>query len=215
MSKKIYLFLPLIIFVLILSGCGKKSSTENNTASDGNNPIQGGAVSSDEEEITSSVLGMMEKGKSLHCTFSFKDEKGAMEQSGDFYVDGQSKKFSSMASATTGTSTIKVNTISDGTYAYTWNSTNEKTGFKMKLDQTTPVKGEESQNTQELNQDIKFKCRSWKVDSSLFALPSGVQFTDMDEMLKKLSQPAVDLCAICAQIPDATQKSACQKTNCK
>ncbi|MEI7620249.1 MAG: hypothetical protein WCJ57_01620 [Candidatus Falkowbacteria bacterium] len=225
MKKNFYVSLVLIIFALTFSGCGKKAAVENttNSNSDENGAITQNEVSGDsEEEINASILQMLGKGKSLHCTFSLKDEKEGTEQSGEFYVDGQSKKFRSDAEATVaGTNPMKlsVKTISDGLYTYSWNSFNPKSGFKIKMDESQEQKTDNNQNSQDLNENIKFKCRSWKVDNSMFELPAGVTFTDMNEMLKQTvpnsGSGGIDLCAICSQIPDTSQRTDCQKTNCK
>jgi len=222
MKKSFYISLLLFIFALTLSGCGSKKTAENKVDSSGNVVA---TENSDEEEFTASAFEMMGRGRSLHCTFSYEDEKEGAKQSGDFYVDGRSKKFRSEGESTTKATkdepamTIKMKSISDGVYAYSWTSLNEKTGFKMKLDQAVATSTDKNKETQDINQAVKFRCRPWTVDNSLFVVPSDINFTDMDEMMKKITAPAqgggIDLCAICNQTPDATQKGACQKTNCK
>lgn len=219
MKRNYYLCLVLVVCALVFSGCGKKEAANNNQpAANDNGVVQNEDSGDGEEEITASSLALLGRGKALHCTFSFEDKES--KQSGDFYVDGKNKKFRTEAEITAvgeGMKNMQVKTISDGAYVYTWNSLNDKAGFKMKI--TEEKSDSEPGQTQDLNQEIKFRCRSWKVDNSMFELPSGVQFTDMDAMIKQVSTPAasggIDLCAICSQIPDASQKSECQKTNCK
>lgn len=221
MKKNYYLCLVLVICALAFSGCGKKEAADNNQpAANDNGTVQKEDSGDGEEEITASSLALLGRGKALHCTFSFEDKESNSKQSGDFYVDGKNKKFRTEAEITAtgeGMKNMQVKTISDGAYVYTWNSLNDKAGFKMKI--TEEKNDSEPGQTQDLNQEIKFRCRSWKVDNSMFELPSGVQFTDMDAMMKQVSTPAagggIDLCAICSQIPDTSQKSECQKTNCK
>jgi hypothetical protein len=219
MKKNLYIFFLLVFLVLPLAGCVKNQAAKDQKTAPGTDNV---APEAEEEEINASALEMMAKGRSLHCTFTSEDAKEGMKQTGDFYVDGANKKFRIEATAVmTGTQplTLKTKTISDNVYLYFWNSLDEKAGFKMKMDQAAQAETNADKNTQDLNQDIKFRCRGWKVDNSMFELPSGVQFTDMEAMLKAVTSPktggTVDLCAICNQIPDATQKSQCLKTNCK
>ncbi len=223
MKKSFYIGLVLFLFAFTLSGCGQKNTAEKKGDA-GNGQVATSENSGGEEEFTASALEMLGRGRSLHCTFSYEDPKDGSKQSGDFYVDGQSKKFRSEGESTTKATkespamNIKMKSISDGTYAYSWTSLNEKTGFKMKLDRATTASTTKSQETQDINQALKFKCRPWSVDNSMFVVPADINFTDMDEMMKKLTTPSVggiDICAICNQIPDATQKSNCQKSNCK
>jgi len=218
MKKNYYFGLALIIFVLTLSGCGQKATTENKLETGAKNVEQNTAVGG-EEEISASAVEMLSKGKSLHCTFDYANEADGSRQSGDFYLDGQNKKFRTDAAVVTGDKTLEVKTISDGQYAYSWNSLDIKNGFKIKLDQKVTATSTTGQKTQDLNNPIKFKCQSWKVDNSLFELPQGVQFNDLSEMMKSVTPAGgaggIDLCGICGQIPDAQQKALCQKTNCK
>ena len=85
-----------------------------------------------------------------------------------------------------------------------------KTGFKMKMDKEDNAKASGDNNTADFKEAMKFKCRTWKVDKSVFALPADIKFTDVDEMMKNTAQPSaagtgIDLCAICSQIPDVSQ----------
>lgn len=217
MKKNIYIALLLIILMSTLSGCGQKINSTGELDANENNSVE-----DEGEEITASTLEMLERGKPLHCTFSFKDEKETMEQTGEFYVDGQKKRFKMDATAIVkgeNPMTIKSAVVSDGEYTYSWNSLNEKAGFKMKMEEAVETDSTDEQKVQDLNQDIKFHCRSWKVDNSVFDLPSGITFTDMNEMIKNMTPPSasgnVDICALCNQIPDVSQKSECQKANCK
>lgn len=219
MRSKFISLLILLPVVFVLAGCGQKKAPADNQT--GNTPVNS-SEENDEVSLTASALEMLRGGKSLHCTFSFKDEVEKMEQSGEFYVDGQNGKFRSEIDATVSSPNqmkIKMHSISDGQYAYSWNSTNDKTGFKVKLEEASNVSETDKQKTGDLEQKIDFKCRNWSVDNSMFELPAGVTFTDMNQMIQDLKKPSagagVNLCAMCDMISDAAAKSECQQSSCR
>ncbi|MFA4942382.1 MAG: hypothetical protein WC564_01975 [Patescibacteria group bacterium] len=211
MKNKNYYFLLILPLVFIITGCGQKSTDVTNTEGSKKMVEQ-------EEQINSTPLEMLRGGKSLHCTFSYKDGDQQVESTGEFYVDGKKGKFRSEGEVNiTGPQPQKIKTysISDGQYAYSWGSNNTSTGFKVSLDKTTETENTApDQSVQDLQKPIDFKCRPWTVDSSKFDLPTGIKFTDMDQMLKDL-QSSTGICLMCNQIPDAKMKAECQETNCK
>jgi predicted small lipoprotein YifL len=219
MRSKFLSLLILLPLLFVLSGCGQKKAPADNQT--GNEPVNS-QDENDEVSMTASALEMLRGGKSLHCTFSFRDEAQGAEQSGEFYVDGKNGKFRSEIDATvSGPSPmkIKMHSISDGQYAYSWNSTNAATGFKVKLEEASNVSDADKQKTGDLDQKIDFKCRKWTVDNSMFELPADVTFTDMNQMIENLKKPVgntgVDLCSMCDMISDAAAKSDCQKSSCR
>lgn len=232
MKKRIYLFLFLLPTILILGGCGQKVAV-NNAAPVAQNPVAQNPVAqnnaaadkgkSETTKMSASAKEMMQSGKSLDCTFSFTDAQQGVAQSGEFYVDGPKARFRSeieMTTISTGQKT-KAYMITDGDYGYSWNSTNAKMGFKINLNEAPSAENTDKnvQKTEDLNQPFDFNCRDWSVDNSKFILPAGVEFTDINQMMKSLSVPTkttdITACSICDQIPDAKIKAECQKTSCK
>jgi len=225
MKKKLFSFLLLLPLALAVGGCGQKAAVNQVPAA--NTPAaQNTAVQTD--KISATPMEMMQGGKTLDCSYSYTDDQGN-RQNGEFFVDGINGKFRSDSMITAKSTTMPGNTlahsISDGTYAYTWSSTDLKTGYKISLKQATSSPAAattSSQNTEDLSRKIDYNCRAWTVDNSKFALPAGVTFTDMDQMLNSLKAPAgvsgagtVNACSVCNMIPDAKTKAQCLKANCK
>jgi major membrane immunogen (membrane-anchored lipoprotein) len=222
MKKRAYLFLILLPVVLIFSGCGKKADS-NKVSPDAQNNAATENKESENTKMSASVKELMKGGKSLECTFSFTDQQSGVTQSGKFYIDGSKARFRSEMAVTTNKTGEKNEAymITDGDYGYSWSNISPKTGIKFNLNEPASLNNpnKNGQNTEDLDQKIDFDCRKWSVDKSKFDLPTGVEFTDFEQMMKSLSVPTgaanINVCAICSQIPDAAAKAECQKTNCK
>jgi len=234
MKKRIYLFLFLLPAVLILSGCGKKVDSNKVPPVAQNPAVQNNVTTesgkSETTKMSASVKEMLKGGKSLECTFNFADKQDGSTHSGKFYVDSSRARFRSETETTMKDTGQKIMAymITDGDYGYSWSNVNPKTGFKINLNETTTTANTDKtvQSAEDLDQKVDFDCRKWSVDNSKFDLPAGVDFTDINEMMKSLSVPAnttnvspngtnINYCSVCNQIPDAKLKAECQKTNCK
>ena len=130
-----------------------------------------------------SFIHLMSLGRTLECSFQFKDTATSSEGTGFF--DGQKMRIDSMYRGTDGT-TYTSNMIIDGTDMYVW-ATTEAGTFAMKMpvpvaDSTLATKP----NSEQLNpQDsVNYNCKSWKVDGSVFVPPSGLTFMNMADMMK-------------------------------
>lgn len=75
--------------------------------------------------------------------------------------------------------------------SYVWTE-GESNGLKMTFDesqQATASSSEGSEQPQEaanLEKPQDYKCESWVADSSMFELPSGVEFTDMSSFMNSM-----------------------------
>lgn len=72
--------------------------------------------------------------------------------------------------------------VRDG-YSYTWSSFAPTMGFKMRVDQSAEGDaGASAQGTYSFNatQIGDYDCQAWDADSSLFNIPSGVTFKEMN-----------------------------------
>ncbi|KND49844.1 MAG: hypothetical protein AB198_00350 [Parcubacteria bacterium C7867-003] len=67
--------------------------------------------------------------------------------------------------------------ISKGGYMYVWNSMTNGTGFKFVVNETSSTA--DGSMGFDANQVGDYDCQAWTVDSSKFALPSGVVFTEV------------------------------------
>jgi hypothetical protein len=156
-----------------------------------------------EQESKSSLLDILESGATQNCTFTYNDKGSKTE--GSVYIEGTTKmrgdiKLTSSDNKVTNFSMIRV---SDTTYVWGFQG---NTGYKMsvspkELSTNDYVKGY-------LNTDYKtdYKCENWNPDSSKFAVPTNVKFTDLTNLMKEVmpnsspsssSSPNTSYCSAC------------------
>ncbi|MGB3921809.1 MAG: hypothetical protein WBL19_00805 [Minisyncoccia bacterium] len=102
--------------------------------------------------------------------------------SGTAYIDGGKIKGEYVTQAE-GLSITSYVIVRDG-YAYSWTSFAPNMGFKAKVvenapaDSTAPPSGEYSFNADDVGD---YDCDAWAADASVFALPAGVKFTEINQ----------------------------------
>ena len=211
-KNKTLVIVAAVIILLLLGGAAylmlSKSSKTGTPAEKTSVTEPKGSSSS----ITGSLKSLLTGGKTQTCTITYPDNKG----SGTIYV--ADKKFG-------GTFTIKETNgkditgymVSDGTYMYTW-STAAAMGIKIKLETAEKAAGNTQTGTGDLNQEVNLNCSPWIVDSSKFAVPTNIQFTDMSSFIPKTSaspstktETETQGQSPCDQIADAAAKAACVK----
>lgn len=71
--------------------------------------------------------------------------------------------------------------VRDG-YTYSWTSLAPNMGFKAKVVESTPSGSGETSGNYSFNADVigDYECQSWSGDASMFALPSGVTFNEIN-----------------------------------
>lgn len=71
--------------------------------------------------------------------------------------------------------------VRDG-YTYTWSSIMPNMGFKSKIVETTPTTNpnQGTSGSYSWNADLigDYNCETWRADSSLFEIPTGITFTE-------------------------------------
>lgn len=135
-----------------------------------------------------SIKDLVSAGKSQMCTFT--NSTDTSDSSGVIYVAHGMMRgdFDSVAKPTQ--TKIQSHLISDGTTNYVWTSA-ARQGYKMAVEQSssgTNTQGSQVSHYQAVDYDQKlvYKCGAWTDDDSLFALPKGVQFMDMNDMMKQM-----------------------------
>lgn len=163
-----------------------------------------------------SLKGLLGLGLAQQCTFSDTTE-GAMT-SGTVYVSNG--KMRGDFTSTTGGQTVTSHMISDSTNSYIWmdgQSTGLKTTFEAQADGDTPTSSPAAQTGGvDVNKDVNYSCSPWLVDSSKYNLPSGVQFTDLNNLFPAAAGAGVGAststktqqCAACDTAP-ASAKAQC------
>ncbi len=132
---------------------------------------------------------MMIKGKALKCEFKSEEDNGVA--TGVVYTDGKKKVYSEVTANYNGQS-VKIYSLMDGDWLYTWRSDSNK-GTKANLneikdDETNDYMAEsdfisEEDPSSALENDDKYTCSKWKVNSKLFKVPSDIEFTSIEEMM--------------------------------
>lgn len=213
----------------------------------------------DEEEQTSSNLDekmsfqdLLGGEKSQKCVFS--TESDGSKSEGTFYTSsgkGRAMISNTVLSAGNAGMTTTSNMIFDteSNMMYLWDTVT-KQGMKMAMNQGQDMESSSTMTAEddavatpsdeggfakEFNQEYSYDCDSWKVDESMFVLPSDVTFTDLANMMKALPTPtapstktspgAPSVGEAASSLPDekdmkALQCSACeqagdQKETCK
>lgn len=115
---------------------------------------------------------------------SFKHEVAGSKSSGTVYVSAGQLSANVTASQTS----ASIGMIYDGASLYVWNPTTNQ-GLKMK-ESPAQLMVSSSPAGATGNGDIEFSCQSWTPSSSRFALPPGINFTDLEQSLNSYSGPS-------------------------
>jgi len=149
-----------------------------------------------------SLKDLLSLGKTQSCTFS----DGTNSQTTIFIT---SNKMRGNFDSTIDGKTVKSHIIVDGQTSYIWMD-GQNTGYKMSIDKATQDQANTQQNQIDLNKQADYNCKDWTVDSSVFNLPTGINFTDLSKLIAPTGTGSNSAqCAAC----DSLQGEA--KTQCK
>lgn len=186
------------------------STVNNNTNTQTTN------TNNQNEEIEGSLKNLLANGKTVNCTFS--NNTNDVNITGTVYAaNGKIREDYKTTMKEAGA--ISGHMIVDSQEAYMWTDQMNQ-GFKFSLaGMPSPSSGQKNQ-APDINKTMHFSCLPWTVDSSLFTLPSNINFQSM-------SIPAVqstgaaggtktntnDLssqCGVCNNIPEGPGRTACK-----
>ena len=179
----------------------------------------GGAMMTQSPAVPGGMMSMKDlvaSGVSQKCDFS-EPESGT---GGTVYIAGGKVRADFTSKSQAGT--IGGHMISDGTVVNTWMDGMTQ-GFKSSFTMTqtasstaAPHKGLDP------NKKTNYTCTPWSADASMFALPSGITFTDMSAMMQGGAAGAGanagasagpvgtrNQCAMCDKAPEP-QRSQCK-----
>jgi hypothetical protein len=224
MSMK-YLLVTIMVCLVILVGCVKESSPKKEGLAANNEPI----VKNDEPTTQTAGNGdsdggqslggkttiskLLTSGKSLKCTFIDNiDSDNTLSET--VYIAGKKFRIDVLMSAIEG---YEFHMISDGIWVYTWNSMTDK-GSKFNADELNGVKPKNAgQQGADLNKEMEFDCKSWVATSSMFELPSDIEFTDDTAELKDavenfdVEKTTEQVCSMCANAPTEELREQCRE----
>ncbi|MFA5917826.1 MAG: hypothetical protein WC850_06350 [Candidatus Gracilibacteria bacterium] len=130
----------------------------------------------------------------IKCEIVTEQEGGKNNQI--IYISGKKIRMDMTISDKAGNSENHM--LTDGEYTYIWGSTGP--AFKMKNIDPNKTENQNNentttpQNTQDMSKDLEQipynKCSEWKVLDSMFKLPDGIEFTDMETFQKDMMNQA-------------------------
>lgn len=185
MNKKLLIGL-IIALLLIVGGVlgfrmfgGKTVSTNDRAVVDSN-------TETGTEEAPASLKDLLQKGVAQKCSFS---QSGDYSSQGNIYVSGGKVRgdFDSLVQG----KTTKAHMIVENNTSYLWTD-DAPSGFKTSFDingavedlDTDTSQPDDVSNSFDANADLNYNCTPWVVDDSVFTLPSGVTFADMNAQLQ-------------------------------
>ncbi len=139
------------------------------------------------EQLTGqdTLMNLLGLGKTLECSFQFKDDGNQSEGTGFF--EGNKMRVDMMYTATS-SEVFTSNMINDGATMYLWSDT-EEGKFAMKMSATPDAaSGQASPPDVPLDAATKvwYTCKPWNVDGSVFEAPQDVTFMDMSSMQQQM-----------------------------
>ncbi|MFA5749752.1 MAG: hypothetical protein WC895_00825 [Candidatus Shapirobacteria bacterium] len=175
--KKFFSLSLIVASSLFLSACGVKPNTTSIVSSSNSNK---------DESQEFSLKDLIAKNIPQKCTWQGQEEDTKI--SGEILISG--KKFKQIAIIKNEEGEMKMNSISDGQYIYSWSDQSAAGNFamKFKIDDTQKDASNTSVSNQQvdMNQKQQFKCSPTIVSDADFTLPQGVEFTDYSELLDQM-----------------------------
>ncbi len=152
-----------------------------------------------------SLRRLLAGGIAQKCTFSSEATQGTVYMSGG-------KMRGDMQTAADD-KTIMSHMIVDGTTTYIWMD-DQTAGYKVSWENTTPAPTGEARPDFDPDRDVDYDCGVWVADSSQFALPTNVTFSDMSKiispsgMMPKTTPGSESQCDACNNLT-GTSKTQC------
>lgn len=207
----------LVVIVIIAVGAGYMFVNNSATSpSISEKQPEASIVTTTEKTSLKSFMSMTGTQK---CNFNDPDS----ETSGEIYM-GEGQVRGDFVSKM-GDKPVTSHMVNDGTDVYVWMD-DQATGFKTSLKAMEEMSNQEGvtgvNQTVDLNKQVDYKCESWTLDKTKFAVPVEVKFQDVGAMMQNVQgmQSALPN----ASIPAGANQAACaacdnlegaQRTQCK
>jgi uncharacterized protein YxeA len=220
MNKKVLIIIAVAVLVFAAGGIfiflnRPKTNPQTNLTKTTDKPTDKGKKT---------LAELMSSNNYLRCTWSQKETNSTVT----FYTNGTKHMRSDTQIKINGEATI-MHLIYDGQYNYMWQEQKGKVFMAIKTvpqlanetnkrnEQYMPQGFNQPQQASftELSKLNNIDCAPWKVDESMFVLPSGVDFIDYESMKKQNSiistpsQSPASACSACDKVP-AESKAQCK-----
>jgi len=180
--KKIKYLSLLVIATLLLSACGKEKVNEGMDVNKEANQTE-----VNEKKSLKELLGL---GTAQKCTYEI-NQDGQVTK-GEILIKGE--KFRQNTEITSNEGMMKVYSISDGQYFYSWNDAIKGSGSKMKIEavETTPEENTQKQENVNWEEKLDYKCEATEINEEDLALPTDIEFVDLSEMMNNLQNMSTE-----------------------
>ena len=197
MNKKI-----LIVIGILLLGGGIGAYLFMSKGTSSTIPDGQQTATSSEASAQKSLKDLIGLGQSQECTFSMSEGN-----SGTVYI-ASGKMRGDFTTTSEGQTTIS-HMLVDGNTSYLWME-GQDMGYKFSVDTSAQEQGETSQGSVDLDQKADYSCKAWRADSSVLALPEGVEFKDMSQLTSPSGTQSQEdtkavQCAACDSAPEDAQ----------
>ncbi len=159
-----------------------------------------------------SFAELVQRGQPVTCTFTHDD--GTNRTDGTVYMtDGAERIRGDFTLQQTGVEPMEGQMIRKDGYNYVWGSFYEQ-GIKMAVTESNQEQlfGDDQKNAA-VDEDTEFTCTTWRVDNSMFDLPTDVEFVDtaayMDTQMEAMREVQGVDCSVCDQAPAGTPRTQC------
>ena len=155
--------------------------TQANSNADANANVNANLGINSNGNTKGSLRALLGLGKDTMCTFTTTSE--GVNSSGTVYISAAGAMRGDFTSQTTAGTKTSGMIVKDGT-SYSWSGTQ---GLKMAIKPTGRAEANANANTQskvDLDSQLDYKCNDWTADQSKFTLPTGINFVDIDALLK-------------------------------
>ncbi len=125
-----------------------------------------------------SLKKLVEAGKPVKCTFSNNDASAVTN--GTTYVANGKVKGEFDITSKTNSQNYQGYMIVDGDMMYMWSSQMAGQGIKAKVTASAQAVVEGQKPAINFEDNLSYKCESWRVDEDMFKLPSGITFIDIN-----------------------------------
>lgn len=186
---------------------------------DSANGPEGADTKQEESGQAKSLKQLAESGKPVSCTY--KDTSTGFESEGKVFV-ANGKTRTDYSATINGQKTGGHMIMADG-FVYTW-SDGVTQGVKMAIsaDQQAAT-GAETQQALDTSKALNYDCDNWSNDDSVFKLPSGVNFMELNVgggvgtsvAPNSGAQSDDSICATCDSVPADSRAQCRQALGCK
>ncbi|MBU3978486.1 hypothetical protein KJ980_08040 [Patescibacteria group bacterium] len=169
-------------------------------------------------KIEATLKSLLSNGKSLKCTFS-SDSKDYPVRGTVYTGNGKVRQdFQSNAGGMT------IHLIVDNSNSYMWTD-GDTQGFKFAIDQAPTVQPSNGftqswSQSPDINKSMNFSCQDWRMDNSLFTLPSNVTFQSFTMPPGPSVVSGISItsspCGVCDNLPSGEARNSCRtQLNCQ